>query len=814
MGRKRKSENVPKNDAKVRKISEFMCVSLSIKQSNSVTNGIVVDTELRNELTETEKQSETLSERGETPKCTSNRKFRDDWKHNRPWLTYNPQTRNMYCSVCQSADVTNSFTTGCDILKKENVTKHEKRKGENGHLAALKIVQASKDYKKSAEVQLSKSKSAVTAAMKNIFFMASNNLPNMLISELNEHCIDQGCSSLKSLKVDKHTSYKHSTSVQEFQQCMVEVINDRFKSDLGDSKFSIMVDESTDISVDQNMIIYVRYLEQSLGSYKPTSVLLDVCKLRDGATADQLKSSILCSLDTHHLNLDNLVGISTDGAAVMTGRKSGLVQRLKAENPTILATHCISHRLALASGQAADSVPYLLKYQEIINSIYKYFENSPKNMSRLEKIQSILNSTGVSARFKLVFHTRWLSFEGSVRAVCENYSPLVSVLSEDKGARAQGLLKCISHFKFLYVSHFLADVLKHLSILCKRFQSSTIDFTSISTSLEYTAGEVMRLTESKQGKMLKCFETSVPDAVSETGSFEFHGHVIKDSEKQREKAERCCTQFGEKLLENLRERFADVGDSKVLKAFCGLFDPAVFVREGEALDECIKTVSEHVCEEEFREEYECFRNDVMNNFSKVANDINSVCQIALRKRDMYGCVADVAYKLLCVPVSSVECERGFSVQNLVKTKLRNRYDEAAESLRKEIELLLSVDNERAAGRQIVALVLVHLSRDDIVAANKAYQDGSGHLEGEELDTLSTLIEGYDERDSEQCIRALSSPFIKHMDVEYARLAKSLPIPSSEEFSTTKETSDTTEHEAPKTAVLGNDLDDEYAGGLC
>ncbi|KAG1652271.1 hypothetical protein GQR58_026436 [Nymphon striatum] len=50
MGRKRKSENVPKNDAKVRKISELMCVS----QSNSV---------------------KTLSQR---PKCTPNRKFRDE----------------------------------------------------------------------------------------------------------------------------------------------------------------------------------------------------------------------------------------------------------------------------------------------------------------------------------------------------------------------------------------------------------------------------------------------------------------------------------------------------------------------------------------------------------------------------------------------------------------------------------------------------------------------------------------------------------------------------------------------------------------
>lgn len=35
---------------------------------------------------------------------------------------------------------------------------------------------------------------------------------------------------------------------------------------------------------------------------------------------------------------------------------------------------------------------------------------------------------------------------------------------------------------------------------------------------------------------------------------------------------------------------------------------------------------------------------------------------------------------------------------------------------------------------------------------------------------------YDEEDPETAKRALSSPFIMHMDVEYARLARDLPLP--------------------------------------
>jgi hypothetical protein len=78
---------------------------------------------------------------------------------------------------------------------------------------------------------------------------------------------------------------------------------------------------------------------------------------------------VLDSSKEKNLKLNNLVDISIDGAAVMTGRKRGLVQRLNSDVPILLSTHCIARRLLLASGGAADAVLYLLKYQELINSL-------------------------------------------------------------------------------------------------------------------------------------------------------------------------------------------------------------------------------------------------------------------------------------------------------------------------------------------------------------------------------------------------------------------------------------------------------------
>ena len=109
--------------------------------------------------------------------------------------------------------------------------------------------------------------------------------------------------------------------------------------------------------------------------------------------------------------------------------------------------------------------------------MYKYFNYSPKNMAMLESVQSL--SPGQSSRFKQVFHTRWLSFEGSVDALVTNYSSLLSVFLEEKSGKSLMLHKPVSCYKFLYVAHFLNDCLKPLVILSKMYQKSDIDFSEV-----------------------------------------------------------------------------------------------------------------------------------------------------------------------------------------------------------------------------------------------------------------------------------------------------------------------------------------------
>jgi hypothetical protein len=98
----------------------------------------------------------------------------------------------------------------------------------------------------------------------------------------------------------------------------------------------------------------------------------------------------------------------------------------------------------------------------------------------------------------------------------------------------------------------------------------------------------------------------------------------------------------------------------------------------------------------------------------------------------------------------------------------DRFDEAADAIRREISINQQGENLPAIGRLTVALVLVQLAREDYVAAEKAFKEWGNCCEVEELQSLEMLLRGYDEEDADVARKALNSPFIKHMDVEYAK----------------------------------------------
>lgn len=148
--------------------------------------------------------------------------------------------------------------------------------------------------------------------------------------------------------------------------------------------FSVMIDESSDVSVHQNLVLYIRYLEESLGRLDAKTSFMGIRQLAS-ANSNSIREEVVKILSDKGLEISKLkiVGIATDMASVMTGCKAGVVKQLKDLSPSLLSTHCIALRLALSCGSAADQISYLVKFQEILYFLFSTSTTLQRTLSHL-----------------------------------------------------------------------------------------------------------------------------------------------------------------------------------------------------------------------------------------------------------------------------------------------------------------------------------------------------------------------------------------------------------------------------------------------
>ncbi|XP_015269841.1 PREDICTED: gamma-soluble NSF attachment protein [Gekko japonicus] len=145
-----------------------------------------------------------------------------------------------------------------------------------------------------------------------------------------------------------------------------------------------------------------------------------------------------------------------------------------------------------------------------------------------------------------------------------------------------------------------------------------------------------------------------------------------------------------------------------------------------------------------------------------------------------------------------------------------RLDEASASLQKEKSIYKDIENYPTCYKKTIAQVLVHLHRNDYVAAEKCVRESysiPGFRESEDCAALEQLLEGYDQQDQDQISDVCNSPLFKYMDNDYAKLGLSLSVPGGG-LKKKSPVASQGNAEGPTVTSHENEEDDEYAGGLC
>jgi hypothetical protein len=105
---------------------------------------------------------------------------------------------------------------------------------------------------------------------------------------------------------------------------------------------SLLVDESTDRSLEQHLIVYICNLcRDGLG---PPPMQFVGLSSDPQATSEIFYRNVIDLLEELEWPLEKIVALATDGAASMTGMRQSLVGKLHADVPTLTNVHCIAHR--------------------------------------------------------------------------------------------------------------------------------------------------------------------------------------------------------------------------------------------------------------------------------------------------------------------------------------------------------------------------------------------------------------------------------------------------------------------------------------
>ncbi|KAK7918919.1 hypothetical protein WMY93_010203 [Mugilogobius chulae] len=274
-----------------------------------------------------------------------------------------------------------------------------------------------------------------------------------------------GAEAANKLKVIPLSNDTVRRRIYELSADIEEQLLDRLRSC---EQFSIQLDESTDVSNAAQLIVLVRYPWES-------DILEDFlfCKEVPGrTTGEELFKLLDTYLTDARLSWDRCVAVCTDGAAAMTGRRSGLVARIKSVNPNIIATHCMLHRQALA---AKDMEPALHSVLNTTISAVNFVKSRPLQSRLFGQLCRDMDAEHDA----LLYHSevRWLSRGKVLQRVFELRKEMAEFLREQKPDLAQSFTDPERVAKLAY----LADIFNILNGLNLSIQGGC--FTSHLTSL-------------------------------------------------------------------------------------------------------------------------------------------------------------------------------------------------------------------------------------------------------------------------------------------------------------------------------------------
>ncbi|KAL5016780.1 hypothetical protein ScPMuIL_006369 [Solemya velum] len=286
--------------------------------------------------------------------------------------------------------------------------------------------------------------------------------------------------------------YDSEFTASELLDSLAAVAETDLNDQLHQSPFvTVLTDESTDLTNTKRLVLYGQLISDEM---KPTTVYINNIECKD-QTGKGIAATVLHELSQRGVPTEKVMSLGSDGASVMTGKKNGVAAIMRRSNPHMVNVHCVAHRLALCTSQAAADIPLLQKHQQTLTDLFYYFKGSSKRESRLHEIQAILDDPCLT--IKEIHSVRWLSYFNALTTVFRTMDSLFTYLQEQhssgKDPKATGLKKKMATDTFIGSTYMLMDAMGPVTILSQFLQTKNIDIALVKVKLDLCVGDLEEL---------------------------------------------------------------------------------------------------------------------------------------------------------------------------------------------------------------------------------------------------------------------------------------------------------------------------------
>ncbi len=200
-------------------------------------------------------------------------------------------------------------------------------------------------------------------------------------------------------KTDKYVSHDMQNEILKVMSLQVshKIIDCLHSTDY----FTIMIDETTDCSNSEQVVICCRWVDSSLEAHEEFMGLYQVGSTKASALVHVIKDFLLRS----NLSISKLRGQCYDGASSMCGSKNGVATQIAKEEPRALYTHCYGHSLNLACSDTIKQSKIIRNSLDSVLEITKLVKKSPRRESILLDLKQKLSVE--SPGIRVLCPTRW-----------------------------------------------------------------------------------------------------------------------------------------------------------------------------------------------------------------------------------------------------------------------------------------------------------------------------------------------------------------------------------------------------------------------